>query len=355
MPLSRRSFPLLAALSLAACSDSVTTGTAVEARPSRPVASDGDARAAPAANPPATDETGLRDAAARALVEQRFYAPAGDNAIEHYLALVALRPDDAALDTTLLELLPYAVIAAEQAIERAEFAEARRLIGLVARVDEGTPAVTRLQHALLRAEAAEAARLQAEAEAAARQRGRLATGERTAGDADGRATAPVTADLPATAPGTAPQGSGPTEVAGGPPLSPPDTAPGGAWSARPNAGDATSPVPSPAPLSASPVRPVLPSPAPPPAAPKVTPRLASAPIPRYPLMALRRRIEGEVTVAFVVRADGSVEAPRVLSAQPEGVFEEAALEAVRRWRFEPLPGPVEQRQVLQFRLPTQKG
>ncbi|KAA2284618.1 energy transducer TonB [Arenimonas fontis] len=304
----------------------------------------------------------MRDAAARALAEQRFYAPAGDNAIEHYLALVALRPDDAALDTTLLELLPYAVIAAEQAIERAEFAEARRLIGLVARVDEGTPAVTRLQHALLSAEAAEAARLQAETEAAARQRGQLATGERTAGDADGRATAPATADLPATAPGTAPQGSGPTEVAGGPPSSPPATALGGAWSARPNAGDATSPVPSPAPLSASPAplsaspaRPVLPSPAPPPGAPKVTPRLASAPIPRYPLMALRRRIEGEVTVAFVVRADGSVEAPRVLSAQPEGVFEEAALEAVRRWRFEPLPGPVEQRQVLQFRLPTQKG
>ena len=89
--------------------------------------------------PEATDEAGLRSAASRALSDQRLYSPAGDNAIEHYLALRAITTGDDAVETALLELLPYAQIAIEQATVRGEWDEARRLIGLVERTDAGFP------------------------------------------------------------------------------------------------------------------------------------------------------------------------------------------------------------------------
>jgi TonB family protein len=48
-------------------------------------------------------------------------------------------------------------------------------------------------------------------------------------------------------------------------------------------------------------------------------------------------VKGEVTLRVIVKADGSVAAsPRVLVARPAGRgFEEAAVEAVRQWRYTP--------------------
>lgn len=57
--------------------------------------------------------------------------------------------------------------------------------------------------------------------------------------------------------------------------------------------------------------------------------------PRYPFRARQRGLVGEVTVRFLVDVDGSVSRLTILSATPEGVFEEAVREAVPRWRFEP--------------------
>jgi periplasmic protein TonB len=58
------------------------------------------------------------------------------------------------------------------------------------------------------------------------------------------------------------------------------------------------------------------------------------PSPIYPPEAQRNRIEGEVTVEFVVRPDGTVD--RVLVTRSTNpIFEEPALRAVRRWRFNP--------------------
>lgn len=53
---------------------------------------------------------------------------------------------------------------------------------------------------------------------------------------------------------------------------------------------------------------------------------------------LRRRLkgDGEVVVEFTIRADGSVADPAVRSASDK-VLEEAALEAVRQWRYQPIP------------------
>lgn len=57
--------------------------------------------------------------------------------------------------------------------------------------------------------------------------------------------------------------------------------------------------------------------------------------PLYPPRARLRRIEGEVQVEFVVTATGGVEDPVVVHAEPADVFEGPALQAIRRWRFEP--------------------
>lgn len=65
-------------------------------------------------------------------------------------------------------------------------------------------------------------------------------------------------------------------------------------------------------------------------------RIAFVP-PVYPAKAKRPGVKGQVTLAIVVRADGSVaNRPRVVAAHPAGRgFEEAAVDAVQRWRFKP--------------------
>ena len=65
-----------------------------------------------------------------------------------------------------MELLPYAVIGSEQAVGREDFAEARRLLGLIERADDSAPALSRLRESIAAAEANAARRLIAEAEAA---------------------------------------------------------------------------------------------------------------------------------------------------------------------------------------------
>lgn len=66
---------------------------------------------------------------------------------------------------------------------------------------------------------------------------------------------------------------------------------------------------------------------------------ASAPLPVhirepvYPQTALTRGIEGQVVVEFGLAPDGRVQDLRVISAKPAGVFEQAALQAVRGWLY----------------------
>lgn len=55
--------------------------------------------------------------------------------------------------------------------------------------------------------------------------------------------------------------------------------------------------------------------------------------PEYPVDARTRGVEGSVTVEFVVTASGGVEDVRVTESSPAGVFDQAALAAVRRWRY----------------------
>jgi protein TonB len=57
--------------------------------------------------------------------------------------------------------------------------------------------------------------------------------------------------------------------------------------------------------------------------------------PTYPFRAKRRGIEGKVVVRFLVDKQGRVSEFSVVQAEPEDVFEESALKAVKEWQFEP--------------------
>ena len=53
----------------------------------------------------------------------------------------------------------------------------------------------------------------------------------------------------------------------------------------------------------------------------------------YPPDAKAEGIEGYVVVSYDVTAEGMVVNAEVVEAEPEGVFEEAALASIAQWRF----------------------
>ena len=57
--------------------------------------------------------------------------------------------------------------------------------------------------------------------------------------------------------------------------------------------------------------------------------------PFYPLSARAKGIEGKVELVFVVQTDGSVSDIEVTDSFPGKIFVQAALRAVRQWRFKP--------------------
>lgn len=57
--------------------------------------------------------------------------------------------------------------------------------------------------------------------------------------------------------------------------------------------------------------------------------------PVYPQSAQARGIEGFVILEILVSERGQVTEAKVLSANPEGLFEQVAIEAIRKWNFEP--------------------
>jgi TonB family protein len=79
--------------------------------------------------------------------------------------------------------------------------------------------------------------------------------------------------------------------------------------------------------------------------------------PEYPDRALSNRIGGSVTVQYVVDKKGYTKDVRVIESAPEGVFDSAATEAIRRWRYRPAeyngqPVEVPVRTRIRFELPS---
>jgi protein TonB len=57
--------------------------------------------------------------------------------------------------------------------------------------------------------------------------------------------------------------------------------------------------------------------------------------PRYPRRAQARGIEGWVRVMFTISPTGTVDDARIIAAEPERVFDAAALRAVAKWKYKP--------------------
>ena len=57
--------------------------------------------------------------------------------------------------------------------------------------------------------------------------------------------------------------------------------------------------------------------------------------PDYPPRALASGIEGWVQVRFSITAAGTVKDASVVAADPRGIFDDAALKAIARWRYNP--------------------
>ncbi|WP_148667826.1 energy transducer TonB, partial [Mizugakiibacter sediminis] len=115
----------------------------------------------------------------------------------------------------------------------------------------------------------------------------------------------------------------------------------------------------PAPAAAVPQpAPAAPKPAAPPAQvasvnrePQVTRQVP----PRYPQEAARAGTQGWVDVEFMVTSQGTVVDAKVLDSQPRRLFDRAALDAVRQWRFQPalrdgVPTDAVLRQRIEFKL-----
>lgn len=279
----------------------------------------------------------LREAASKAYNENRLYAPAGNNAMEYYLALRDKQPGNASAASALSDLLPMAVIAADQAVARDDLDEAKRLVALIGKADPNHPALGRLKAGVASAEAtakkrAEAQTLSAEEEAkrkadlakqreedqkklqeqqrqqqaaAEQQRQQQAAAEAEAERQRQQQAAAAEAERQrqqqAAAQQAAPAAAAPR----------PATAGGG-----------------------NELRPV------------------SLPGPKFPPAAQRAGASGSVQVEYTVGTDGSVTSARVVSAdvprQFQRDFEREALAAVKRWRFQPVGQAVTSRRTIAF-------
>jgi len=300
--------------------------------PATRAGSDSDTRSdsgAPAAAPE-TAEAARAEAALRA---DRLFVPPGDNAFELFLLAVEADPANSRLRAALDDLVPYAVLHVEQRSAARDRAEAERVLSLIERAQPQAPALPRLRR--------EVQALEAAAPAAA------------------AAAVPPAAPAPApAAPTTAPAQSSPATSVSAAAASP---APqrrdspvnGDAETAQeaPSGIEPSSPVAAAAQSEAvAPPANTSPAPAPGSRSQARIPQLIQRPPPRYPPLAERRRIEGEVELEFTIAADGSVTDIEVIRAEPEGIFEREAIGALQRWRYAQPEAPMRARRTLEFRL-----
>ena len=319
MQMHRAGAIALAALLLAACG--AAPAPAVDASVSAP------RTAAIEGRPAAADVDALRERARQAMQASRLFAPAGDNALEHYLALRAQAPGDASVDAALVDLQPQLVIAIEQAIANGADPESRRLLALLARMDAQAPALPRLRATVANAETVarqrelavdaeardKAQRAEADLRRLAQERAARLAAERTLAAVGDR---PATSTAATLQPAPAPQAPPPTRMA------------------------SEAPVRNAVAASAPPEAPVRQAAPPPVQAVDVATKSQAAPkllrdvAPRYPDGGGRTRQSGQVQVAFTINPQGGVESPRVVSSDLPTAFDRAALAAAARWKFE---------------------
>ena len=283
----------------------------------------------------------LRSEAAKAYGENRLYAPAGNNAMEYYLALRDKQPADAGASSALTDLLPMTVIATEQGIAREDFGEAKRLAALIEKADAQHPALARLKSAITSSETAtlqraETQKLTAEEEAKRqadivkqREEEQRKQQEQQRQQAAAGAQPAASAAQPATA-----QSNAAAEAERQRAAEAERQRAAAAAAEQQRQAAAAQPAAQPARAASSELRAI------------------AQPGPRYPQAAQRAGATGSVQVEFTVASDGSVTGVRVVGSEAprqfQREFEREATAAVKRWRFQPVAEATTTRRTISF-------
>ena len=284
----------------------------------------------------------LRSEASKAYGENRLYAPAGNNAMEYYLALRDKQPADAGASSALTDLLPMTVIATEQGIAREDFGEAKRLAALIEKADAQHPALARLKTAITSSETAtlqreETQKLTAEEEAKRqadivkqREEEQRKQQEQQRQQAAATATQPAAATPAATTQSNAAAEAERQRAA----EAERQRAAAAAAEQQRQAAAAAQPAAQPARAASSELRAI------------------AQPGPRYPQAAQRAGATGSVQVEFTVASDGSVTGVRVVGSEAprqfQREFEREATAAVKRWQFQPVAEATTTRRTISF-------
>lgn len=297
-------------LALAACSREQTQATQLAKQDDATMAKTQAARQAAAkakAAMAALSRDELNKLATTAFREQRVYAPAGNNALEYYLALrKKMDAPDPMVESALMDLAPYTVIAAEQAIARLEFDEAARLRDLIAAIDPGAPSLPRISREISDGTKNTEALLAAEAK---RQQDALLAAEQAALKKTPEVLKPETTTIVAKPAITEPAALSSPKI------------------------PATATLQAPV---ATPTSPALPAATMPLASAKKSELVAvRTPDPGFPSDALNRGLSGAVEIEFTVQRSGEVSDVRVVNSS-QRAFDRHVVMAVKRWKFAPL-------------------
>lgn len=279
----------------------------------------------------------LRDSAGKAYNENRLYAPAGNNAMEYYLALRDKQPGDAGAASALNDLLPMAVVAAEQGVTREDFAEAKRLLALIGKADANHPALARLKASVGAAEVAakqNAEKKQLTAEEEAKKQVELAKKR----EEDQKKLQELQRQQQANAEKQREQQASAEQQRQQAAAAEAERARQAEAEKQRQAAAAAAAAPAAAPKR--------------PAAGSNELRAISTPSPKFPPAAMRAGGTGSVQVEFTVGTDGSVVSARAVSVdaprQFQRDFEREALAAVKRWRFQPIGQATTTRRNISF-------
>jgi len=256
--------------------------------------------APPPANVAAMDLNQLLAEARTAMNEQRYLAPAGNNAFEFYLRVLEKDPGNKVASDALRETFPFAATSAEQAINSRDLGEAQRQIELLAKADPANFTLTILRSKLdaQRKTLDKQQQLALDQEKAAQLAAQKAAADKLAADQLAeQQKAQLAEQQKAEQSRTAQQSRQQSAADGG------------------NAAAADGAASAPAATVAA-----------------VLVRGAAA---RYPTAAMRARQEGWVVVSFTVDPDGKTSDVKVVESQPRHVFDRAAIDAVERYRFNP--------------------
>ena len=275
----------------------------------------------------------LRDAANTAYNDNRLYTPAGNNAMELYLALRSRLPGDVSVSSALSDLLPLVVIATEQNLAHADVQEANRLLSLIEQADANHPAVGRLRASIKASEADIAKQNEALKKKEEEQQKRAAEFNKAPPNP---ALQVEERPRPLATPNAVVEPV--VQRAAEPLKTEPEPSP---------VAEAEKSATQPAPAMSAPA---MPAPA---ARPALELKAVSLVAPKYPVMAHRAGAASSVHVEFTVGTDGAVTSARVVSVDGPRTyhreFEREALAAVKQWKFQPVSQAITSRRSIEFK------